>query len=47
MRLLSLSVQNYRSLVDIELPLRDLTVVIGPNGAGKTALLEIFQLLQL
>ena len=46
MRLLSLSVQNYRSLVDIELPLRDLTVVIGPNGAGKTALLEIFQLLQ-
>jgi predicted ATPase len=39
-------VQNYRSLVDVRLALRDLTVVIGPNGAGKTAFLELFQLLQ-
>lgn len=41
-----LTIQNYRSLVDCTLPLRDLTVVIGPNGAGKTALLEVFQLLR-
>lgn len=46
MRVSALHVHNYRSLVDVELPLRDLSVVIGPNGAGKTALLEVFQLLQ-
>lgn len=46
MKLLSLRVQNYRSLADVELPVRDLAVVIGPNGSGKTALLEVFQLLQ-
>lgn len=41
-----LQVENYRSLLDCQLPLRDLAVVIGPNGAGKTALLEVFRLLQ-
>lgn len=46
MKVSVLYVHNYRSLIDIKLPLRDLTVVIGPNGAGKTALLEVFQLLQ-
>ncbi len=46
MKISTLQVHNYRSLVDVELPLRDLSVVIGPNGAGKTALLEVFQLLQ-
>ena len=46
MKLSALDVKNYRSLVNVKLPLRDLMVVIGPNGAGKTALLEIFQLLQ-
>lgn len=46
MRLSTLCVQNYRSLVDIRLALRDLMVVIGPNGVGKTALLEVLQLLQ-
>ncbi len=42
----SLSVKNFRSLVDVTLRLPALTVMIGPNGAGKTALLEVFQLLQ-
>lgn len=41
-----LGVQGYRSLVDVSLPLRPLTVMIGPNGSGKTALLELFQLLK-
>ena len=47
MKAQGLSVKNYRCLVDVELPIRDLMVVIGPNGSGKTALLEIFQMLQL
>ncbi len=42
----SLSVQNFRSLVDVTMEIPDLTVMIGPNGAGKTAVLEVFQLLQ-
>jgi predicted ATPase len=45
MKITKLAVRNFRSLVDVELPLRDLTVVIGPNGAGKTALMEILELL--
>jgi predicted ATPase len=39
-------VQNYRSLANVRLALRDLMVAIGPNGVGKTALLEVLQLLQ-
>lgn len=46
MKLTQLIIQNYRSLADCTLPLRDLAVIIGPNGAGKTALLEVFQLLK-
>lgn len=46
MKLTKLSITNYRSITNCELPLRDLTTVIGPNGAGKTSLLEVFQLLQ-
>jgi predicted ATPase len=46
MKISTLHMHNYRCLVDVELPIRDLTVVIGPNGAGKTSLLEVFQLLE-
>lgn len=46
MKLLELRVRDFRSLVDVQLPLRGLNVMIGPNGAGKTALLETIQLLQ-
>jgi predicted ATPase len=46
MKLLELRVRDFRSLVDISVPLRGLNVMIGPNGAGKTALLETIQLLQ-
>ena len=46
MRIKSLQVRNFRSLVGVQLPLHDLNVVIGPNGSGKTALTEVLQLLQ-
>jgi predicted ATPase len=46
MRFVELHVEGYRSLVDVSVPLRPLTVMIGPNGSGKTALLEVVQLLK-
>jgi predicted ATPase len=46
MKLTQLHIEGYRSLVDVTLPLRPLTVMIGPNGAGKTSLLEVFELLR-
>lgn len=44
-RLLRLTVQNFRSLRDVSLPLGDLNVLVGPNGAGKTNVLEVFRFL--
>lgn len=46
MRIKSLHVRNFRSLVNVQLPLHNLNVVIGPNGSGKTALTEVLQMLQ-
>lgn len=46
MRFTRINLEGYRSLVDVSLPLRSLTVMIGPNGSGKTALLEVFLLLK-
>jgi predicted ATPase len=46
MKLTQLHIEGYRSLVNVTLPLRPLTVMIGPNGAGKTSLLEVFELLR-
>ena len=37
-------VSGYRSLVDVEIPLRPLAVMLGPNGSGKTSFLELLQL---
>ncbi|MBQ7859731.1 MAG: DNA replication/repair protein RecF [Faecalibacterium sp.] len=46
MRLLSLSVQNYRNIETVALtPGRELTVICGHNGQGKTNLLEAVWLL--
>jgi len=45
MRLTKLHVAGYRSLVDVVIPVRPLTVMIGPNGSGKTAVFEILMLL--
>ncbi len=46
MRSVNLSVQGYRSLVDVTLPQHPLNVMIGPNGSGKTSVLEVFHLLR-
>jgi predicted ATPase len=44
-RLISLQVENFRSLRKVELPLGDLTVLVGPNGAGKSNVLRVFDFL--
>jgi ABC-type multidrug transport system ATPase subunit len=32
---------NYKSLVNFELQLQELTLLLGPNGVGKTAILDV------
>ncbi len=46
MRISQLTVRNFRSLVDVDLPLHPLTVVIGPNCSGKTTLMEVLLFLR-
>lgn len=41
----SISVNGFRRLHSVELPLKPLNVIIGANGSGKTSLLEVFSLL--
>ena len=36
-----LYIDNYKSLVNFDLPLQELTLLVGPNGAGKSAVLEV------
>ena len=36
-----LYVDNYKCLVDFDLPLRELSLLLGPNGAGKTSVLDV------
>jgi predicted ATPase len=40
----ALAVANYRSLRDLVIPLRRLTVVAGPNGSGKSNLYRMLPL---
>ena len=43
-----LYIDNYKSLVNFELPLQELTLLLGPNGVGKTSVLDVmFALRQL
>ncbi len=42
----NIKIKNFKSLVDIDLDLRNLNVLIGPNGAGKSNFLSFFQLLR-
>lgn len=43
-----LYVDNYKCLVNFELPLKELSLLLGPNGAGKTSVLDVvFALRQL
>ena len=36
-----LYVDNYKCLVNFNLPLQELSLLLGPNGAGKTSVLDI------
>ena len=36
-----LHVDNYKCLVNFDLPLQELSLLLGPNGAGKTAVLDV------
>ena len=40
-----LTVQNYRSLHDVDLHLQSLNVLVGPNGTGKSNLLDVIDFL--
>src|SRR5260370_42385517 len=40
-----LSIQGFRRLSDVRLPLRSLSVMIGANGTGKTSVLDVLSLL--
>src|SRR5713101_5438410 len=43
-----LYIDNFKSLVNFELHLQDLTLLLGPNGVGKTSVLDVvFALRQL
>ncbi|MFF1962157.1 AAA family ATPase [Streptomyces sp. NPDC058232] len=44
-RLLHLTVENFRTLTRVELPLKPLTVMVGPNAAGKSNVLHVFEFL--
>lgn len=36
-----LYIDNYKCLVNFELPLQGLTLLLGPNGVGKTSVLDV------
>jgi len=41
-----LYVDNYKCLVNFELPLQELTLLVGPNGVGKTSVLDVMYALR-
>lgn len=44
-RFRELSIQGFRRLSDVQIPLRPLCVMIGANGSGKTSVLDVMALL--
>jgi recombinational DNA repair ATPase RecF len=44
-RFKNLTVQGFRRLNDVQMPLRPRSVMIGANGAGKTSILDVLSLL--
>jgi predicted ATPase len=44
-RFKQLNVKGFRRLLDVDIPLRPLTVMIGVNGVGKSSILEVLSLL--
>ena len=45
MKLLNLTVKNYRSLRDASIEVGDLTLFIGANASGKSAILDVLRFL--
>ena len=41
-----LYVDNYKCLVNFELPLQDITLLLGPNGSGKSAVFDVIYALR-
>ena len=41
-----LAIRNFRSLKDIELQPRRLTVLIGPNGSGKSNVIDALRFVE-
>jgi len=41
----NISVKGFRRLHNIDLEMRNLTVMIGANGSGKTSFLDVFSIL--
>lgn len=39
-------ITNFKSLKDVEIPLRKFNVLVGPNGSGKTNFIEFFKFLR-
>ncbi len=41
----ALSIENYRSILKLTIPLGQVTVITGPNGSGKSNLYKALRLL--
>lgn len=44
MKLREIKVKNFRSLVEVTIPIDDTTILVGENNSGKTALLETLKM---
>src|SRR5688572_28002462 len=42
----SISINNFKNIVDTEIPLGDFNVVVGPNNSGKSNLLQVIPFLR-
>ena len=47
MELESVTIENFKSIKKIVLPLNQLTILIGPNSSGKTNVIEFFKFIQI
>jgi len=45
MNLTKVKIQNFRSLYDVELELKPITILIGPNASGKSNLFKALRLI--
>jgi predicted ATPase len=45
MRIKHIKVDNFKSLVDFDLPLAKFSCLVGLNGAGKSTILQFFDFL--